>query len=65
MAVIIDIADAVAAAINAGTFSQSVTAEREYLPTQELAKSTGIDCDGGATGDHESDHRTEGAAARL
>lgn len=42
MATIIDIADAVAAAINAGTFSQSVTAEREYLPTHELAKSQGL-----------------------
>lgn len=42
MAEIIDIADAVTAEINAGTFSQPVTAEREYLPSQELAKSQGL-----------------------
>lgn len=37
MAVITDIADAVAAEINAGSFSQSVSATREYLPAFELA----------------------------
>lgn len=36
MAVIIDIADAVAAEINAGTFSQPVNATREYLPHFDL-----------------------------
>ena len=37
MAVITDIADAVAAEINAGSFSQPVSATREYLPAFELA----------------------------
>lgn len=37
MAVITDIADAVAAEINAGSFSQPLTAVREYLPVFELA----------------------------
>lgn len=37
MAVITDIADAVAAEINAGSFSQPLTAVREYLPSFELA----------------------------
>ena len=37
MAVITDIADAVAAEINAGSFSQQVSAAREYLPAFELA----------------------------
>jgi hypothetical protein len=37
VAVITDIADAVAAEINAGSFSQSVSATREYLPAFELA----------------------------
>lgn len=36
MAVIIDIADAVMATLNAGTFSQAFTAERHYLPRYEL-----------------------------
>jgi hypothetical protein len=36
MAVIIDIADAVVATLNAGTFSQAFTAERHYLPRFEL-----------------------------
>jgi len=37
VAVITDIADAVAAEINAGSFSQPVSATREYLPAFELA----------------------------
>ena len=37
MAVITDIADAVAAEINVGSFSQPVSATREYLPAFELA----------------------------
>ncbi len=37
MAVITDIADAVAAEINAGSFSQPVSATRDYLPAFELA----------------------------
>ena len=37
MAVITDIADAVAAEINAGSFSKPVSAVREYLPAFELA----------------------------
>ena len=37
MAVITDIADAVAADINAGSFSEPVTAVREYLPAFDLA----------------------------
>ena len=37
MAVITDIADAVTAEINAGSFSQPVSATREYLPAFELA----------------------------
>ena len=37
MAVITDIADAVATEINAGSFSQPVSATREYLPAFELA----------------------------
>ncbi len=37
MAVITDIADAVEAEINAGSFSQPVSATREYLPAFELA----------------------------
>ena len=37
MAVITDIADAVAAEINAGSFSQLVSAARDYLPAFELA----------------------------
>ena len=37
MAVITDIAAAVAAEINAGSFSQPVSATREYLPAFELA----------------------------
>ncbi len=37
MSVITDIADAVAAEINLGSFSQPVTATREYLPAFELA----------------------------
>lgn len=36
MAVITDIADAVVQDLNAGTFSQSFTAERHYLPVYEL-----------------------------
>lgn len=36
MAVITDIADAVAAEINAGSFSQPVDAKREYLPHFDL-----------------------------
>ncbi|CAN5495908.1 hypothetical protein BH11PLA2_BH11PLA2_22800 [soil metagenome] len=36
MAVIIDIANAVVATLNAGTFSQAFTAERHYLPRFEL-----------------------------
>jgi len=36
MAVIADIADAVAAEINAGSFSQALTAERVYLPVFDL-----------------------------
>lgn len=36
MAVIIDIADAVVAEINAGSFSQPLEAKREYLPHFEL-----------------------------
>ena len=36
MAIIADIADAVAAEINAGSFSQSLTAERLYLPVFDL-----------------------------
>jgi len=36
MAVITDIADAVAAEINAGSFSQPIDAKREYLPVFEL-----------------------------
>ena len=38
MAVITDIADAVAAEINAGSFSQPVSALRAYLPEFELAE---------------------------
>ena len=37
MAVITDIADAVVAQLNAGTFSQAFTAERAFLPVFELA----------------------------
>lgn len=37
MAVITDIADAVVAQLNAGTFSQSFTAERAFLPVFELS----------------------------
>ena len=40
MAVIIDIADAVVATLNAGTFSQAFTAERHYLPRFELPDMT-------------------------
>jgi hypothetical protein len=36
MATIIDIANAVVATLNAGTFSQAFTAERHYLPRYEL-----------------------------
>ncbi len=36
MAVITDIADAVVQELNAGSFSQSFTAERNYLPVYEL-----------------------------
>jgi hypothetical protein len=36
MATIIEIADAVVATLNAGTFSQAFTAERHYLPRFEL-----------------------------
>lgn len=36
MAVIIDIANAVVATLNTGTFSQAFTAERHYLPRFEL-----------------------------
>lgn len=37
MAIITDIADAVAAEINGGTYSQPVEAQREYLPVFDLA----------------------------
>jgi len=37
MAVIADIADAVVAELNSGSFSQTLTAQRRYLPTFDLA----------------------------
>lgn len=42
MAVITDIANAVIAALNAGTFSQTFTAERQYLPIFELEDVKGL-----------------------
>jgi hypothetical protein len=42
MAVILDIADAVVAAINGGTFSQPVAAERHYQPKFELSEMTDL-----------------------
>lgn len=38
MAIIAEIAEAVAAALNDGSFSQSFTAERAYLPVYELSE---------------------------
>jgi hypothetical protein len=40
MAVVLDIADAVVAQINAATFSQPVTAERHFQPKFELSEMT-------------------------
>jgi hypothetical protein len=42
MAVIIDIADAVVAQLNAGSFSQPVTAQRHYQPKFELPEMTAL-----------------------
>lgn len=42
MAVILDIADAVVAALNGGTFSQPVAAERHYQPKFELSEMTDL-----------------------
>ncbi len=42
MAVILDIADAVAAQLNATPFSQPVTAERHYQPQFELSEMTAL-----------------------
>jgi hypothetical protein len=42
MAVILDIADAVVAALNSGTFSQPVVAERHYQPRFELSEMTNL-----------------------
>ncbi|MBT4867183.1 MAG: hypothetical protein HON53_18925 [Planctomycetaceae bacterium] len=38
MAVIADIADAVVAELNSGSFNQTVAAQRQYLPTFDLAE---------------------------